>query len=233
MSFRPRIAIPVPTSFDPAYNAQCWPEYATAIEQSGGTPVRIELTTSCIAPESFDGIVLPGSGADIRPEAYGHERHPETGTADPLREAMDRELLALADRTGLPLLGICFGLQSLNVYRGGTLVQDLPPIPINHRAGRSVLDAHTVVIADSARLPHLAPLDKQMVNSSHHQAVAALGEGLLAVALASEDGVIEAVEDSGHPWMLGVQWHPERTSSQARLSGELFGRFIEAARIAR
>ena len=230
---RPRIAIPVPTSFDTPYNQQSWPEYAAAIEESGGEPVRLELTRA-IGLGRFDGILLPGSGADVAPALYGQEVEPETAPADELRHAVDKELLWQVDRAQIPLLAICFGLQSLNVHRGGTLVQHLNPVPVNHRAGRPVREAHSVLIDAESRLGRLAGLasaemeGRRMINSSHHQAVLATGEGLRAVARSAEDGVIEALEDAEHRWMLGTQWHPERTFADP-LSRAIFDSFVGAA----
>lgn len=238
MNCRPRIAIPVPTSFDPPYNAQSWPEYASAVEQSGGEPVRVELGATLASMERFDGILLPGSGADVAPALYGQDAAPETAAADALRHTTDKELLWRAERQGIPLLGICFGLQSLNVHRGGTLVQHLSPVPVNHRAGRAVHEAHGVLIERGSRLGGLAGggdeemLQRRMVNTSHHQAVLAPGEGLTVVARSAEDGVIEALEDAAHPWMLGVQWHPERTPDTP-LSRAVFEDFVRAAGRAR
>ncbi len=230
---RPRIAIPVPTSFDTPYNQQSWPEYAAAIRESGGEPVRLELTRS-MGLERFDGILLPGSGADVAPALYGQEVELETAPADELRQAMDKELLWQVDRAQIPLLAICFGLQSLNVHRGGTLVQHLSPIPVNHRAGRPVREAHSVRIEAESRLGRLAGLaaseieGRRTINSSHHQAVLATGEGLRVVARSTEDGVIEAVEDTEHRWLLGIQWHPERTFADP-LSRAIFDSFVGAA----
>ncbi len=235
MPRRPRIAIPVPTSFDPAYNAQSWPEYAAAVERSGGEAVRLEFTAAQALPGYLDGVLLPGSGADVSPERYGHLSAPETTPPDPRREELDRLLLELVEKDGVPLLGICFGLQSLNVHRGGTLVQHLPPMPVNHRAGRPVLEAHAAVLTENSRLGVLAMAADSdqglrcMVNSSHHQAVAAPGSSLRVIAQSPEDGVIEAVEDTSHPWLLAVQWHPERTFDRSVLSRAIFADFVAAA----
>ena len=230
---RPRIAIPVPTSFDPAYNAQSWPEYAAAVERSGAEAVRVELNETL--PTVMDGVLLPGSGADVLPSRYGHAAQPETAPADAQREAIDLDLLHRVETQGLPLLAICFGLQSLNVHRGGTLVQDLASLPVNHRAGRPVLDAHSVVFAEHSRLESVAAglalsAPRWMVNSSHHQAVGAVGEGLVVASRSAQDGVIEALEDPAHPWLLGVQWHPERTFDHSSLSRSIFDQFVDAAR---
>ncbi len=234
MPSRPRIAIPVPTSFDAAYNAQSWPEYAAAVERSGATAVRVELLpdSDALAQASFDGILLPGSGADVDPDRYGHPREPESAPPDPSREAVDRILLEQVETKGVPLLAICFGLQSLNVHRGGTLVQHLAPFPVNHRAGRPVLDAHSVRLTPGTKLDDRRT-EKEglrlMVNSSHHQAIGALGDGLIVTAQSVEDNIIEGVEDPAHRFLVGVQWHPERTLDHAPLSRIIFDRFVAAA----
>lgn len=248
MSAQPSIAIPVPTSFDTAYNERSWPEYARAVQQSGGQPVRIELGCNPAALRSAlaqcTGVLLPGSGADVNPVRYGHQIHPETAPADALREQIDLQLLEVLEHDQLPLLAICFGLQSLNVYRGGALVQHLLPLPVNHRAGRAVAAAHSIEVKSDSKLgqivsgqaeadaPSKDPLHL-MVNSSHHQAVAFPGDGLQIAARSGEDSVIEALEDVTHPWMIGVQWHPERTIDSNPASRAIFLSFISAARAAR
>ena len=254
----PRIAIPVPTSTDVPYNQRSWPSYATAVTRSGGEPVAIELglkpaeLRALIA--SCDGVLLPGSPADVDPGLYGVDRDPATAPADPAREAVDYLLLDDAEKLGKPVLGICFGIQSLNVWRGGSLIQDLTPLPVNHEAGSKVAIAHTAIVAKDSLLaslltPEEAPEHdgflRLPINTSHHQAVAAPGAGLRIVARSPEDGVIEAVEvdvdDSvfhvEHPearqFVLGVQWHPERSFEISAASRALFSRLVtEASQLA-
>ena len=241
----PTILVPSPTSFDPEYNRQCWPEYAAAIQQAGGraVPVPLETTETELRhlAKSAQGFLLPGSGADVLPARYGHEAAPETAPADPERERIDTLLLEMAERDRVPTLAVCFGLQSLNVHRGGTLVQHLQPMPVNHRAGRSVADAHASVIAAGSELGRiLVPAEdvapdsvdgflRLMVNSSHHQAVGAVGDGLQVAARSTEDGVVEALEDATHPFLVGVQWHPERTMEHSDASRRLMRAFVAAA----
>ncbi len=252
----PRIAIPVPTSTDVSYNQRSSPSYATAVTRSGGEPVAIELGAppaeirSLIA--SCDGILLPGSPADVDPALYGADRDPASATADPAREAMDYLLLDHAEKLGKPVLGICFGVQSLNVWRGGSLIQDLTPLPVNHSAGSKVAIAHTALIALDSILaslltPEEAPevdgLLRLPINTSHHQSVAAPGAGLRIVARCPDDGVIEAieidrdnsvfhVEHPRHPqFVLGVQWHPERSFEISAASRALFKRLVAEARL--
>src|SRR5579875_2910963 len=144
---RARIAIPVPTSTDPAYNDRSWPQYAAAVESAGAEAVRIEIATSIRslrdAARTCSGILLPGSPADVLPARYGADPDPATNKADGARETADWTLLEEAERHRIPVLGICYGLQSLNVFRGGSLVQDLLPLPVNHSAGRNIAIAHS------------------------------------------------------------------------------------------
>jgi putative glutamine amidotransferase len=242
---RPRILIPIPTSFDQPYNAKSWPEYAAAVQNAGGEPVEVSLNHTIAELETIvaaaDGILLPGSGADVDPALYGHERLPASAEADGLREQTDRALLEAAEDSKLPLLGICLGLQSLNVFHGGTLIQDLDPLPVNHRAGRSVAVAHMAVLTQDSRLGAAVgraadvKLDggefaRIPVNSSHHQAIGTPGESLRIAARCPDDAVIEALEgsDPGH-WLLGVQWHPERTYESSDSSRAIFRAFLQAA----
>lgn len=247
----PRIAIPLPTSHDEAYNRLNWQVYAEAIQASGGDPVRVPLTLSDAELKTLfdrtDGILLPGSPADVDPAVYGHEREEACAPADPQRERTDRFLLEHAFVNHKPVFGICFGMQMLNCYLGGTLVQDLAVLPVNHAAARGVNIAHSASIAQHSMLAsimdaaEITSKDNELrlsVNSSHHQAVGIPGHGLLVAARCPGDGVIEAVEAAPLPsevgrrtWILGVQWHPERTFRTSATSRALFARFvIESAR---
>jgi putative glutamine amidotransferase len=252
----PRIAIPVPTSTDVPYNHRSWPSYATAVTRSGGEPVAIELGASPAEIRtlvaSCDGVLLPGSPADVDPALYGADRDPASAPADPAREAMDYLLLDHAEKHAKPVLGICFGVQSLNAWRGGSLIQDLAPLPVNHSAGSKVAIAHTALVAPDSILaslltPEEAPeVDgflRLPINTSHHQSVAAPGAGLRIVARCPDDGVIEAVEidpensvfhveHRQHPqFVLGVQWHPERSFEISAASRALFQRLVGEARM--
>jgi len=251
----PRIAIPVPTSTDVPYNQRSWPSYARAVTLSGGEPVAIplnlpitmlrELVASC------DGVLLPGSPADVDPALYGADRDPATAPADPAREMVDTLLLDDAEEHRKPVLGICFGVQSLNVWGGGSLVQDLMPLPVNHSAGSKVAIAHTALVAPDSLLaslmteeeaPQVDGFLRLPINTSHHQAVAAPGAGLRIVARSPEDGVIEAVEmdaddsvfhvepPAAKQFVLGVQWHPERSFEISAASRALFEKLVAEAR---
>lgn len=248
---KPRIAIPLPTSTDPEYNARAWAQYAAAVRCAGGDPVEIACTLDSKEivrlANPCQGILLPGSPADLNPHKYGAEVQPETAAADPSRENVDELLLQDAHNLHKPLLCICYGMQSLNVWRTGTLVQDLLPLPVNHKAGRSVAVAHSVAIAPESRLAEILAQSGEMqtqpeglrlpVNSSHHQAIGIVGDGLRVVARCPQDGVVEAVEgipapgdEAGH-FILGLQWHPERTQETSAASRALFNSFLKVARV--
>jgi putative glutamine amidotransferase len=245
----PRIAIPIPTSIDLAYNQRSWPNYAAAVERSGGEPVAIDLASTPAKVRELaatcNGFLLPGSPADVSPALYGADRDPDCGPEDSARDAADRLLLDHAAATRKPVLGICFGIQSLNVWAGGTLVQDLTPVPVNHSAGSSVAIAHTALIARHTLLGEILSGTEAVddpssaflrlpINTSHHQSVASPGDDLRIVARSPEDGVVEAVElpfEGPHPhFLLGVQWHPERSYDISAASRALFARLIAEAR---
>ncbi len=239
----PRIGIPVPTFADQSYNNHCWPQYAAAVRTAGGEAVRLdlglstrelnELAVTCAA------FLLPGSPADVDSSLYGQVQQAGTALMDSVREGCDRLLLEHAEATGKPILGICFGAQFLNVWRGGTLIQDLLPMPVNHSAGATVAVAHSVLVRQQSFLGGLLTLTEALqhesfrrlpVNSSHHQAVATPGDGLRVVARSAEDGVIEAFEGNiGFAVMLGVQWHPERSVEMSAASRALFLWLVSAA----
>lgn len=230
-----RIAIPSPTSFDLEYNRKNFPDYVRAIEAAGGVAVEIGLGLDAdevgrIA-RSCAGVLLPGSPADVEPAQYGQDRAPETARTDVDRERVDRLLIEDAYYAMKPLLGICFGLQMLNVDHGGTLVQHLLPMPVNHSAGKAVAVAHAVVVEPETKLAEWMRLqdeDRVSVNSSHHQAVGIVGRFLKVTARCPQDGVVEAVEGTGQNYLVGVQWHPER-SLGTPAADALFRNFVNEA----
>ena len=240
---QPRIAIPTPTLTDHVYNQRSWPLYAEAIRQAGGIPIEIPLTEDPTALlKTCQATLLPGSGFDVDPTRYAQTPIPACNPADPAREAADLRLLEDAYHHRKPLFAICFGTQMLNVWRGGTLIQDLPPVPVNHPAGRSVLIAHTAAIAPASLLASIVdPAEAHVaidakdhhlrlpINSSHHQSVAYPGQNLRISARCPQDDVIEALEgDDPTHYVLAVQWHPERTTTQSPTSRALFHRFLAA-----
>jgi len=238
----PRIAIPVPHSGDREddrlYAERALPKYEEAVRGAGGEPVRIELdqTPAQVMKQvaRCDAVLLPGSRADVDPQKYSADRHEKTAPADAKRDTVDELLLEDAYKMRKPVLGICYGLQSLNVYRAGTLVQHIEST-INHSAGRAVAKAHTVKIEPESRLAEIVGASKTLaVNSSHHQSADAVGDGLRVVAHCAEDGIIEALEGTapGH-FVLAVQWHPERSVNDgpevAESAHAIFQAFVEAA----
>jgi putative glutamine amidotransferase len=193
--------------------------YAEQVSAAGGVPVLLPpLPGVARAVDRLDGLLLTGGG-DIDPGRYGAQPHPRTGRVSAPRDAAELELLDAAMTAGLPVLGVCRGMQLVNVARGGTLCQHLP-MDAGHTPVPGTFGSHPVRVAPGTRLAgilgasgdgvHGANGDGVDVPTAHHQAVDRLGAGLVATAW-TEDGVIEAVEPStaGDPFLLAVQWHPE------------------------
>lgn len=242
----PRIAIPLPHSFDPEYAERAIPQYECAVTLAGGEPVRVALdqTSDEIRElmEHCDGVLLPGSKADVDPARFHAPRSLHTAPADPRRDAVDNLLLQNAYQLRKPVLGICYGLQSLNVYRAGSLIQHIPDsLPqetrakINHAAGKNVSVAHAVEIEPDSKLADIVVADAQgriviPVNSSHHQSAESIGDGLRIVARCPDDGIIEALEGTAPDhFVIAVQWHPERSIDGDAASRAIFTAFIDAA----
>lgn len=240
-----RIALPEPTSTDAAYNQRAWAPYFHALTSSGaaGVPIPLDASPATIAKlvGSCSGVLLPGSPADVNPQKYGEAPHPACAAPDPAREAVDELLLQDAFNLYKPIFGICYGLQTLNVWKGGTLLQHLPLVTsVDHDPGPGILSAHSIRLAAGSGLTAMIGADDDLrsitepaatvVNSSHHQAIDKPGDGLTVTARCSEDGVIEAVEGNleAH-FVLGVQWHPERSFDASSASRHLFRAFVAAA----
>ncbi len=231
-----RIAIPVPTGSDPEYNQRSLPPYVDALKAAGAEPVVVPLNEPqehvARLLAGVQGVLLPGSPCDVDPERYGEARSSECAEADPARTAADELLLQDAFNLRKPILAICHGAQTLNVWRNGALIQDLKTT-VNHRPGRDVVEAHPVEIAQGSRLTELLGQAAQaavQVNSSHHQAIRTPGDNLRVAAVSPGDGVIEAVElDAPNHFVVAVQWHPERTYAQSGFSRAIFTAFVEAA----
>jgi len=239
----------MPHSIDREYAERAIPQYERAVELAGGEPVRIPLDQISDEimkidvlkiMESCDGVLLPGSKADVDPSKFGAQRSPHTAAADPRRDAVDELLLQDAYNRRKPVLGICYGLQSLNVFRAGSLIQHIPDFlpedlrtKVNHEAGKKIAVAHTVEIESDSNLEGiLGRSDKRMlpVNSSHHQSADVMGNGLHIAARCPDDGIIEALEGTASDhFVLAVQWHPERSVDQDEPSRAIFRALIKAA----
>jgi putative glutamine amidotransferase len=213
--------------------------YLDAILWAGGLPLMIPTMDDRAVIGEYvqraDGILLPGSPTDIDPRHYGAAAHEKLGKPYPERDATDFTILDLVEsQPEMPVLGICFGVQSLNVHRGGSLVQDIPALvksPVMHDEDDSKPAArHLVRIAEDSLIGRLAGRSKMEVNSYHHQAVERPGRNLRPVAFANDD-VIEAVEDTTGRFIVGVQWHPERGWKEDPFSKALFSTFIEQAKL--
>ena len=211
--------------------------YSEAVEAAGGLPVHIPLIpdTNFIKGimANLDGLLLPGSDSDVDPQRYGQEPHPQLGSVHPIKDETDLLVLAEVEERAMPLLAICFGIQSLNVSRGGTLIQDIGsqyPNAIKHEQGAPRdRHSHKVRLLEDSILGRLAERESVPVNSHHHQSIETLGRELLATAWAP-DGIVEAVEDPrSDRFVLGVQWHPELGWQRDELSQALFSRFVAEA----
>jgi len=235
---RPKIAIPEPCASDKAYSQRALPPYIYAVESCGGEAVTIPLGLPAeIVARTITGcnaVLLPGSPADVDPQKYSAARDPRTAIADPLRDSVDELLLQDAWNLRKPVFGICYGLQSLNVWRSGSLVQHLET-GVDHSSKRETAMAHQIRVKTGSLLAqtlHCAAEACDLpVNSSHHQAAGVIGDGLAIAAQCLEDGTVEAVEGTAAShFVLAVQWHPERTFEGDAPSRLLFETFIRAAR---
>lgn len=221
-----------------AITGERWEEYAERVADAGGDPIALDTGDGPTALPAHAGILLTG-GVDIDPARYGEPRSERVTEVNPARDETEVALVQHAFEGGLPLLCICRGMQVLNVARGGSLLQHLEARD-PHRARRGAdgvsIDSgwHEVAVTPGSLLHALTGREALRVNSRHHQAVepARVAPGLLATA--TVDGVVEALEAPGHPWLLGVQWHPERAemaADPALAAGALplFEAFVEAA----
>lgn len=206
--------------------------YVEALRRAGAIPVVIppqpENARELI--RELDGLLLAG-GDDCDPAVYGEARHPSVDPMDPRRQANDVSLAKVARESGIPTLGICLGVQVMNVAAGGTLVQDIDSqvdTEIQHASQPEDRARHDVLVEQGTRLSRILGDREFNVNSSHHQAISRVGDGLRVTAHAP-DGIIEGLEDPRHPFYVGVQWHPEDMSGEDSATS-IFGAFVDAAR---
>lgn len=200
--------------------------YVGAVEAAGGRPVLVPPSANGVEETlaALDGLILAG-GADIDPGSYGATPHPETLGLRPDRDASEMALAAAALEGDVPLLGVCRGMQVLNVVRGGDLAQHLDDHVdgSEHRRGPGTFSRHEVELAAGSLLYRILGR-RASVHSYHHQAPASLGRGLNKVAWA-EDGTIEGIEDAGRGFAVGILWHPEEGEDR-----KLFEALVERAR---
>jgi putative glutamine amidotransferase len=214
-------------------------KYLGAAQAAGAEPVEISLGLTHAEllqkVRDVDAFILPGSPADVHPALFKAIVHPNCSFSDPRRESTDFAILAHAFEQQKPVLAICYGTQSLNVFLGGSLMQDIPSeiaTQIRHAwTGHAGPEPHhTIRLENESRLSQLAGSAEIRVNSSHHQSVLEPGNNLRIVARAS-DGVVEAIEWTGDSnWVSGVQWHPERMAPTDRFSQSLFAEFVAATK---
>lgn len=211
--------------------------YPRAIQEAGGTPVILPITSSRTAIQQFierlDGIAVSGGDFDIHPKFYGEEAIEALGEMKEERTEFELELISMALKQNLPLLGICGGAQALNVVLGGSLYQDiasqLPQAGEHQRGDLKDRGGHKIKIHDGTRLKRIVGRETLEVNTTHHQAVKKLGRGLIVNATAG-DGIIEGVESKDHSFLLGVQWHPEFLTGRDLLQRKIFAAFISACK---
>lgn len=216
-------------------------DYSEAVQAFGGIPFHISLIPDqdyiSEALRTLDGILLPGSNTDVDPFFYGEEPHPKLGRVIAEKDQTDLLVLAEAEKLNLPVLAICFGMQILNVFRGGTLYQDIESqikIPLKHEQGSPVgRNSHSLRIEEDSRIMRLITKGNVLlparVNSSHHQAVKTVGENLKPTAWA-KDEVIECIEDTREGrYNLGVQWHPEVSWKTDLISKNIFQEFLSVS----
>jgi putative glutamine amidotransferase len=211
--------------------------YVRAVAMVGGVPVVIPpyLDDPALrgAFDGIDGLILSGGG-DIHPSEFGEADCGLLWRIDRKRDRAELSLAHWALAEGLPVLGICRGVQTLNVATGGSLIQDIPT-QVSHALSHSSISgrplpeiAHSIRVDPGSRLAELIGAGDLGVNSAHHQAAKTIGKGLIAVARAP-DGVIEGLEAPAHPFCIGVQWHPEAMVEGSPVMRRMFEGLIQAA----
>jgi putative glutamine amidotransferase len=190
--------------------------YVNAVVNAGAIPLILPPTPTRIAIRRLlariDGLVLSGGNFDIHPKYYGEKPIPAIGSIKAERSAFELEITAAALKRDLPVLGICGGAQAINVVLGGSLFQDIdaqvPRAQEHQQSRKAVKRGHRITIQPHTLLQKIVRRNQTEVNTTHHQAVKALGSGLIVNAIAI-DGIVEGIESRDHSFVLGVQWHPE------------------------
>lgn len=190
--------------------------YVRAVQDAGGRAILLPPEPADVQDpgallDLVDALILTGGAGDLDPALYGQEPHPETGPVQRERDAYELALTRAAAERGLPTLGICRGMQVLNVAYGGSIEQHLPDV-LNHEEHRHTVGSfadHEVRLAPGSLAARATGAERAAVKSHHHQGVREIGDGLEATGWTAGDGTVEALEDPRHPFVLGVLWHPE------------------------
>lgn len=211
--------------------------YADAVIRAGGLPLIAPYGADVPALlELADGLLVTGGAFDVPPEEYGEARLPACGPANAERTGFERALLEGALARGLPTLGVCGGMQLLNVVRGGSLFQDLktqvPAASDHEQKTPRDTPAHPLIVEAGSLLARTCGAHGLAVNSTHHQAVNRVGQGLVATGF-GPDGIVEALEDPRAPFVAGVQWHPEMLVDTAPWNLAIYRALVDAARAGR
>jgi putative glutamine amidotransferase len=240
---RPRIAITAGSNPGTANHAWLRFDYLHAVSKAQGLPSIIApgftnpldeaATVAAEILDNCDGLLLSG-GTDVDPKVFGETPHQALGRVDAPRDPFEITLVCEAVRRDMPVLGICRGLQVLNVALGGTLIQDIPSDvedALVHETGDDrLVIGHEVLIEAGSRLADLLSSTRMGVNSFHHQAVKALGQGLVQTAVSPDDGIVEGLEMPDRSFVVAVQWHPENFWRTSAAFDGLFSGFVDAAR---
>jgi putative glutamine amidotransferase len=207
--------------------------YCRAVQNAGGVPVILPFLTSAVGArrllEGIDGLLISGGNFDIHPRYYGEEPIDGLGKVKQERTEFELQLVNLALKRDLPMLGICGGAQAINVALGGSLYQDIaiqvPSAGEHQQSARKQTRGHRVRIHAGTQLGRIVRCRTLEANTTHHQAVKALGRGLVVNAIA-DDGVIEGIESPRHAFALGVQWHPEVLAPRNTHHRRIFSGFV-------
>ena len=244
MGERPRIGITMRLELG-THRFYLGRDYSEVLEACGAIPMHLSLIPKreyiAEALAGLAGVLLPGSNTDVDPHYYGEDPHHRLGTVIPEKDETDRLVLEEVERLNMPLLAICYGMQALNVSRGGTLVQDIEcqiensikheqGMPASRTSHRIEVDRESVL----GTLEQVSGNQRELrVNSSHHQAIRKLGNDLKAIAWAS-DGIVECIQDTREGrFALGVQWHPELTAGKDAISRQIFEMFVDRCSVFR
>ena len=234
---KPLIAL-TPSHDTASNDIRMLPTYINALEAAGAVPVVLPLPLPSEdlkqLVDTFDGFVFSG-GPDVHPFLFGEETHIHCGNVSVMRDQMELALLPAVMEARKPILGVCRGVQLLNIGLGGTIWQDIPSqverdFPVCHTQTYDyTLPSHHVTVVPGSLLGEITGEETLSVNSIHHQAVKDVADGL-TVAAVSSDGLTEALEMPGYPFFLAVQWHPEYLYQKNEASAKLFRSFVNACR---